>query len=155
MLAELAAANAAFAIIKQVVTNGGELIQAAEHVSTWFDTKATLQKEVNNAAAKGDERKSDLEEFLALEKLREQEAELKQLMIYHGRAGMWSDWQAFQAEQARKRVEARRAEERKIAIKRVRRQELFEYLFAVVIVTTVVAGCVWLTMVILEQKGYR
>ena len=155
MLAELAAANAAFAVIKQVVINGGELLQAADQVSTWFDTKASLQKEVNNAASKGEEHKNDLEEFFALEKLRAQEAELKQLMIYHGRAGMWSDWQAFQAEQAKKRVEARREQERAAARKRVRQQELFEYFFAVILVVTTLSGVVWLVLVILEQKGYR
>ena len=63
---------------------------------------------------------ADLDEFMALEQIREKENELKQMMIYLGRPGLWQDWQAFQAE-ARK---SRRYQE-KMAEKR--RQELVEY----------------------------
>ena len=38
---------------------------------------------------------------MALEELRNKEEELKQIMIYVGRPGLWADWQKFQA-QARK-----------------------------------------------------
>ena len=64
---------------------------------------------------------SDLEEFMALEKINEKEEELKKMIIYLGRPGLWQDWQAFQAE-ARK---SRRYQE-KMAEKR--QQELMEYL---------------------------
>jgi topoisomerase IA-like protein len=63
---------------------------------------------------------ADLEEFMALEQIREKEEELKKMMIYLGRPGLWQDWQRFQAE-ARK---SRRYQE-KMAEKR--RQELIEY----------------------------
>ena len=45
---------------------------------------------------------------MALEELKQKEEELKQIMIYVGRPGLWADWQKFQA-QARK---ARREQER-------------------------------------------
>ena len=32
---------------------------------------------------------------MALEKIREQEEQLKQIMIYAGRPGLWGDWQSF------------------------------------------------------------
>ena len=51
---------------------------------------------------------------MALEKIREQEEQLKQIMIYAGRPGLWSDWQRFQA---KARV-ARREAEAAAAIKR-------------------------------------
>jgi len=57
---------------------------------------------------------------MALEKIKQQEDELKQIMIYAGRPGLWQDWQEFQA-QARK---SRRYAE-KMAQKR--REELIEY----------------------------
>ena len=53
-------------------------------------------------------------------KIREKEEELKKIMIYLGRPGLWQDWQRFQAE-ARK---SRRYQE-KMAEKR--KQELIEY----------------------------
>ena len=46
---------------------------------------------------------SDLEEFMALEKIAEQEKQLKEIMIYAGRPGLWADWQRFQAEARKSR----------------------------------------------------
>ncbi len=102
MLAELAAANAAFAVIKQCVSNGKEIAAAGSAIAEFVGAKEKLQAK---AAKKGGG--SDLEEFMALEKIREQEEQLKQIMIYAGRPGLWSDWQRFQA---KARVARREAE---------------------------------------------
>ena len=102
MLAELAAANAAFAVIKQAVSNGKEIASAGSAIAEFVGAKEKLQAK---AAKKGGG--SDLEEFMALEKIREQEEQLKQIMIYAGRPGLWSDWQRFQA---KARVARREAE---------------------------------------------
>ena len=102
MLAELAAANAAFAVIKQAVSNGKDIAAAGSAIAEFVGAKETLQA---RAAKKGGG--SDLEEFMALEKIREQEEQLKQIMIYAGRPGLWSDWQRFQA---KARVARREAE---------------------------------------------
>jgi len=119
MLAELAAANAAFNVIKQFVSNGKELSGCAKHISDFVFSKEALEKKANKKKAKG-VGGSDLEEFMALEQIKEKEEELKKMMIYLGRPGLWQDWQAFQAE-ARK---SRRYQE-KMAEKR--QQELMEY----------------------------
>jgi hypothetical protein len=42
---------------------------------------------------------------MALEQLKKQEEELKEMMIYQGRAGLWTDWLKFQLD-AKKRREA-------------------------------------------------
>ena len=129
MLAELAAANAAFSVIKQFVSNGKELSGCAKHISDFVFSKEELEKKAKKKKAKG-VGGSDLEEFMALEQINEKEEELKKIMIYLGRPGLWQDWQAFQAE-ARK---SRRYQE-KMAEKR--QQELMEYLgygLAVIIV---------------------
>ena len=120
MLAELAAANAAFNVIKQFVSNGKELSGCAKHISDFVFSKEALEKKAKKKKAKG-VGGSDLEEFMALEQIKEKEEELKKMMIYLGRPGLWQDWQAFQAE-ARK---SRRYQE-KMAEKR--RQELMEYI---------------------------
>lgn len=108
MLAELAAANAAFAIIKQAFQNTGELASAGNALVSYFNNKNALQKKAN---ARGN--RSDLEEFLALEQLKRQEEELKNLMIYSGRPGLWQDWIQFQAQAARSRREAEAEQVRK------------------------------------------
>ena len=119
MLAELAAANAAFSVIKQFVSNGKELSGCAKHISDFVFSKEELEKKASKKKAKGGG--TDLEEFMALEQIREKEEELKKMMIYLGRPGLWQDWQRFQAE-ARK---SRRYQE-KMAQKR--KEELMEYL---------------------------
>ncbi len=119
MLAELAAANAAFSVIKSFVSNGKELTGCAKHISDFVFSKEQLEKKAKKQKSKGGG--GDLEEFMALEQIREKEEELKKMMIYIGRPGLWQDWQEFQAE-ARK---SRRYQE-KMAAKR--QAELVEYM---------------------------
>jgi len=113
MLAELAAANAAFAVIKQAVTNAGDVARAGSALTSFATAKEDLEKRLrgkNKAAAN----QSDLEAFLALEQIKQYEKDLKEIMIYTGRPGLWGDWQAFQAEARKERREAElKAERRK------------------------------------------
>ena len=101
MLAELAAANAAFAVIKQCVSNGRELANVGKSISDFVFAKEQIQKKASKQKAKGGG--GDLEEFMALEKINEQEKQLKEIMIYAGRPGLWQDWQKFQAEARKSR----------------------------------------------------
>ena len=119
MLAELAAANAAFGVIKSFISNGKELSGCAKQISDFVFSKEAIEKNLKKKKAKG-LGGGDLEEFMALEQIREKEEELKKMMIYLGRPGLWQDWQQFQAE-ARK---SRRYQE-KMAEKR--REEIMEY----------------------------
>ena len=119
MLAELAAANAAYGIIKDFISNGKELSGCAKQISDFVFAKEQIEKKASKQKAKGGG--GDLDEFMALEQIREKEEELKKMMIYLGRPGLWQDWQSFQAE-ARK---SRRYQE-KMAQKR--KEELMEYL---------------------------
>jgi hypothetical protein len=98
MLAELAAANAAFAIIKKTIQNGKDLHDTGNAAYAYFNSKTKIQK---NFTKKG--KRQDLEEFFALEKLREQEEQLKELMIYAGRPGLWDDWLKFQSDAKKQR----------------------------------------------------
>ena len=117
MLAELAAANAAYGIIKGFISNGKELSGCAKQISEFVFAKEQIEKKASKQKAKGGG--GDLDEFMALEQIREKEEELKKMMIYLGRPGLWQDWQRFQAEASK----SRRYEE-KMAAKR--KQELIE-----------------------------
>ena len=108
MLAELAAANAAFAVIKEAVANAGDIAAAGQKLYEYFDSKAAIQRKYADKAKNG--RSNDMEEFFALEKLKKQEEELKNMMIYQGRAGMWQDWLKFQVASKKKRDAAMKAE---------------------------------------------
>ena len=109
MLAELAAANAAFSVIKQAVQHSGDIAKAGSAIAKFVGAKEDLQKKANKKGGG-----SDLEEFMALEQIREQEEQLKQIMIYAGRPGLWHDWQRFQAKARIARREAEIARKKKL-----------------------------------------
>jgi hypothetical protein len=92
VIAEIAAANAAFQVIKSAIKNSGEIASAGKAVIDYFSATSKIEEEVKKTPAR---KRSDLEEFLALEQLRKQEQELKELLIYSGRPGLWDDFQAF------------------------------------------------------------
>ena len=118
MLAELAAANAAFGVIKSFISNGKELASCGKQISDFVFAKEEIERKAKKQRAKG-VRTNDLEEFMALEKIKQQEEELKQIMIYAGRPGLWADWQRFQAEARKSRRHAER-------MARKRREEILE-----------------------------
>lgn len=123
MLAELAAANAAFGIIKESLQNGGELYAMGKTVASYFDAKSQIEK---NAQKKG----KGSDEFFAREQLRQQEQELQELFIYLGRPGLWDDWLQFQAD----RKKEREAEEREIKAKVAKRKERLYNVFLTIVV---------------------
>ena len=118
MLAELAAANAAFSVIKQFVSNGKELSGCAKHISDFVFSKEEIEKNLKKKKARG-AGGADLDEFMALEQIREKEEELKKMMIYLGRPGLWQDWQSFQAEARKSRRYAEKMAQK-------RKEELLE-----------------------------
>jgi hypothetical protein len=142
MLVELMAANAAFSAIKQALANGKELSALGSRVFDYFDNKAKIQEK---ATQKGGG--SDMQEFMALEQLKQQEDHLRESMVYAGRAGMWDDWQKFQAQAARRRREAKEAAVR-AAIERKERAERFAEYFAIGVATIVLAGLMVYGMVL-------
>ena len=131
MIAELMVANAAFGAIKEAIQNGGDLFSAGQKVFDYFNAKSTIQKKAREGGMK-----SDLEEFMALEKLKQQEQELREMMIYQGRGGMWDDWLAFQV-QARKKREAEEAAER---LKRQKRLDALKTFGLVTLLIVMLGG---------------
>lgn len=142
MLAELAAANAAFAVIKQTIANGKDLMSAGKAISQLVSAEEDLRNRANKKknsfwSKVGKESDlSDIEEFMALEEIKQKRAELEQAMIYYGRAGLHSDWVKFQVD-ARKR----RQEE---AIERKRKKQQMIEIFLVTLICAVAGlGLIW------------
>jgi len=111
MLAEIAAANAAFAVIKTAIQNGREIADVANKVGEYVDATETLRKKGEKKKRAGN---GDLEEFMHLEKLKQQEEQLKEWMIWAGRPGLWQDWIRFQAEARKRRLAEQEARRRRI-----------------------------------------
>ena len=141
MLAELAAANAAFSVIKSFVSNGKELSGCAKQISDFVFAKEQIEKKANNKKGAS----GDLEEFMALEQIKEKEDELKKIMIYLGRPGLWQDWQAFQGEARKSRRYAEKIAEK-------RREEIMEYLTYSIVFLMVVGFCALLAFVYINHK---
>ena len=126
MLAELAAANAAYKIIATTIKNGRELMTASKAISNFVDAKDSLQSKANKDKnsfwnkARGIE-SNDLESFLALEEVNQKQKEIEQAMIYYGRPGLHGDWVRFQ-------VERRKARQKAQADALKRKKELIELL---------------------------
>ena len=133
MIVELMACNAALAVIKETIGNGQDIMAAGDALFKFFDNKDAIQKKAN---AKGGTSRSDLEEFAALEQIRKQEEELKRMMIYSGRGGLWDDWLKFQCDAKRKREEV----ERERMLKKQRIIGRIKDVFMIILVVTLLGG---------------
>lgn len=133
MLVELAAANAAFAVIKLAVQNSGEILDAPGALAQYFGSKSSMQKKVNEKGGN----KSDMEEWMALQQLEAHENELRELLIYYGKPGQWDDWLQFQAEAKRQRE----ADARAIILAGIkRRQAIWGWINGILITICVATG---------------
>lgn len=146
MIAELAAINAAYGVIKSFVNNGRELSECGTHISKFFDNKKKLQQKVNSTPLS---QRNTLEEFFALEQVHQKERELKDLMLIAGRAGLWDDWQRFQRQIAQQDIDnaAQRAKAARKA--KQEREELVLTLMTVFLMTlalSVILGLVYVLM---------
>tara|TARA_R100001443_G_scaffold33680_2_gene47558 strand:+ start:7197 stop:7661 length:465 start_codon:yes stop_codon:yes gene_type:complete len=151
MLAEMAAFNAAFAVVKQTVQNSGDLVKCAKQIGEIVGVKADLQDKVNRKktgflANLSGKTANEFEEFQALEEVREAEEHLKTLMIWTGRPGLWADWQRFQAEARKQRIKEREELEK-------RRQQMLKYFGYFIGATTFVVGFIFLIIWIRYLQG--
>ena len=144
MLAELAAINAAYAVIKEVVSNGRELSECASQLGSFFEGKRKLEKKVIETPVT---ERSTLQEFFALEEVRRKERELKDYMLIAGRPGLWDDWVAFQKRHIANELAAAQAK-RKAEIEAAQRQEEITLMVCIGILffmlVGVIFGFVWL-----------
>jgi len=114
ILESIAAANAAYSVIKTALGNGKEtagLIGAVgKFLSAEEDVKNAVNKKKNSpltAITGGDE--GDWEEFQALENIKQKRAELESYCRLYAPAGTWDRWIAWQNEARKQRQAARKA----------------------------------------------
>jgi len=124
VLETLAAANAAYSIIKKSLEAGREVNDMIGHVGKFLTAEdelkeAVKRKKSNPITAITGGAEGDWAEFQALEDLKSKRKELEGWCRLYAPSGTWDRWQFFQAE-ARK---ARRAAQRQ---KQKEREEMFE-----------------------------
>lgn len=142
ILETIAAANAAYSVIRTCIQNGRETADLMSNVGKFLtaeeELKDAVQRKKNSpitAITGGAE--GDWEEFQQLEKIREQRKELESYIRLYGRPGQWDRWVQWQAEARKARQEAKKAAAKK-------REELMEtiamgvgILFAVVVLSSI------------------
>ena len=90
---------------------------------------------------------------MALERLRQQEEDLRERMVYAGRPGMWDDWVKFQAAAARKRREAKEAAAREALRRQEKLARLTEYI--VLGMATVVLAALLIYGIVMYMRYLR
>ena len=109
MIAELAAFNAAFGVVKEFVANGKDLSDCFGFIGQMTTAKEDLKLKRDKKGFT-----NDAEAFMAFEQMNKAEQELRELMQYYGRAGLWDDFIKFQAEARKARLQERAARIKKI-----------------------------------------
>jgi hypothetical protein len=109
VIAELAAFNAAYSVVKEFVANGKDLTDCFGFIGQMTTAKEDLKLKAEKRGFT-----SDAEEFAALEQIKQAEDQLRELMQYYGRAGLWEDFVKFQAEARKARLLERNERIKKI-----------------------------------------
>ena len=140
VLETIAAANAAYKVIRTCIANGRETADLMSNVGKFLtaeeELKDAVQKKKNSpltAITGGAE--GDWEEFQQLEKIREQRKELESYIRLYGRPGQWDRWIQWQAEARKQRQAAKKAAMKK-------QEELIEKLQIATVVVLAATGVV-------------
>lgn len=140
ILETIAAANAAYSVIRTCIQNGKEgadlMASVGKFLTAEEELKDAVQKKKNSpitAITGGAE--GDWEEFQQLEKLREQRKELESYIRLYGRPGQWDRWIQWQAEARKQRQQAK-----KEAMKK--REELIEKIQMATIIILAATGVI-------------
>ena len=143
-IAAIKIANEAIGAIKEFAGHVSSVGEMGPQLTKLADAKENIQKK----AADG-----DMDAFFALEKIRQQEAEIKQMFIYSGRAGLWDDYQRFmQTRKELREKERKRVEARKLAKKKAIKNGLM-YGAVGIALLGVVGGAVAFVLYLISLKG--
>ena len=141
-------ANEAMGSIRELCTNIHDIKTVGSCLGRDLTKLSDAMEDLEKNAEKGDS-----EAFWALEELKQKSIEIKTLMVYGGRADLWTDYQTF----LRNRKEMReRARKRELARKLAKRKAIKDGL---VITGAILAGCltvaggIWLLLAIISLKG--
>jgi hypothetical protein len=117
ILESIAAANAAYSVIRTALSNGKETASLMSSIGKFLsaeeDIKSAVERKKKSplTAITGGEQ-GDWEEFQALEDIRQKRAELESWCRLYAPSGTWDRWVSYEA-----KVRTQRAEAKKAAIK--------------------------------------
>ena len=142
ILESIAAANAAYSVIRTALSNGKETASLMGSIGKFLtaeeDIKSAVERKKKSpltAITGGSE--GDWEEFQALEDIRAKRAELESWCRLYAPSGTWDRWVSYEA-----KVRTQRAEAKKVAMKaREKRNEQIAMAIAITVAFfTCIAG---------------
>ena len=152
ILESIAAANAAYSVIRQALSNGKEsanlISSVGKFLSAEEDVKDAINRKKNSpltAITGGSE--GEWEEFQHLEMLRQKRAELESYCRLYAPPGTWDRWQQWQAEARKQRQAAKKAAEKA----REERNEMIATIAGIAMAVVVVILSVYYLGVYLER----
>ena len=85
-IAAVKIANEAIGAIKEFAGHISSVSEMGPQLTKLADAKEVIERKAKDG---------DMEAFFELEKIKNKEAEIKQMFIYQGRAGLWDDYCTF------------------------------------------------------------
>ena len=143
-IAAIKIANEAINAIKEFAGHIQSVGEMGQQLTKLADAKEELEKKAKDG---------DMECFFELEKIRNKEAEIKQMFIYQGRAGLWDDYCKFIAN----RKQLKENERKRIAEAKARRQkQIKEWTIGIAVSVAVLSAvglCAYILYWIVTTKG--
>lgn len=117
ILESIAAANAAYSVIKTALGNGRETAGLINAVGKFLSAEEDVKDAINKKKASPitmitGSSEGDWEEFQHLENLRQKRQELESYCRLYAPPGTWDRWQQWQAEARKQRQAAKKAAEK-------------------------------------------
>ena len=143
-IAAIKIANEAIGAIKEFAGHVSSVGEMGPQLTKLADAKSEIEKKAKDG---------DMDAFFALEDIRKKEAEIKQMFIYNGRAGLWDDYQKFIANRKQMRENEKKRAEAKALARKKAIQNGFLYGAVGIAVLGVVGGAVALLLWLVSLKG--
>lgn len=143
-IAAIKIANEAIGAIKEFAGHVSSVGEMGPQLTKLADAKSEIEKKAKDG---------DMDAFFALEDIRKKEAEIKQMFIYNGRAGLWDDYQKFIANRKQMRENEKKRAEAKALARKKAIQNGFLYGAVGIAVLGVVGGAVALLLWLISLKG--
>jgi len=143
-IAAIKIANEAIGAIKEFAGHVQSVGEMGPQLTKLADAKGEIEKKAKDG---------DMDAFFALEDIRKKEAEIKQMFIYNGRAGLWDDYQKFITNRKQMRENEKKRAEAKALARKKAIQNGFLYCAVGIAVLGAVGGAVALLLWLISLKG--
>jgi hypothetical protein len=143
-ISAIKAANEAIGAIREGISNVQSIGQLGGHLTKLTDAQDELKEKADQG---------DMDAFFALESIRQERENIKRILIYEGRGGLYEDWIKFESNRRELREKERKREEARRLAKKKAIQNGFLYTAVGIAILGVVGGAVALLLWLISLRG--